>query len=303
MRYTNLDMDALRSFAMGMDGGSFARAAEHLGRSTSAISAQLKKLEDQSGTALVRRSGRRLVLTESGETLLSYARRLLILNDEAVGALQGHELEGWVRMGLQEDFGEVMLPQVLGRFKRAHPKVRIECRIDRRSELVSRVDSGKLDLALTWDDGSRPSAERIAVVPLCWLGPVGASVWRPEDDEPLPLATLEAPCLLRAIACAELDRQGIAWRVALVSPSLAGLWAAVGAGLGVALRTPIGLPSAIEALDPSSNGLPDLPSLPLVLHRGETSALSLADHLATIIRQALREALPKGWQSEAPSGS
>ncbi|MET0257255.1 MAG: LysR substrate-binding domain-containing protein [Methylobacterium sp.] len=303
MRYTQLDMDALRGFAAGIDAGSFAKAAERLGRSTSAISAQLKKLEDQAGTALVRRSGRGLALTESGETLLSYARKLLSLNDEAVGALHGHELEGWVRLGLQEDFGEMLLPQVLGRFKRAHPKVRIECRIDRRSELVDRIESGQLDLALTWDDGSHPSAERIAMIPLCWLGPVGASIWRPDDNEPLPLATLEAPCLLRTIACAELDRRGIAWRVALVSPSLAGIWAAVSAGLGVALRTPINCHPAIEALDPASHGLPVLPSLSLVLHRRETHAQPLADHLTVLMRQTLRETLPKGWLSDAGGAS
>ena len=200
MRFTNLDMDALRSFAVGMEAGSFARAAGYLGRSTSAVSAQLKKLEEQSGTALVRRSGRGLVLTDSGETLLSYARKLLSLNDEAVVALRGHALEGWIRLGLQEDFGEVVLPQVLGRFKRAHPKVRIECRIDRRNELVRRVDGGHLDLALVWEDGSCPSAERIATIPLCWIGPVGEPVWRPEDVDPLALAALEAPCLLRTIA-------------------------------------------------------------------------------------------------------
>lgn len=299
MRHTNLDMDALRSFAAGIEAGSFAKAAEHLGRSTSAVSAQLKKLEDQAGTALVRRSGRGVTLTESGETLLSYARKLLGLNDEAVGALQRHELEGWVRLGLQEDFGEGLLPQVLGRFKRAHPKVRIECRIDRRSELVGRVENGQLDLALAWDDGSHPAAERIATIPLCWLGPVGTSVWRPEDGEPLPLATLEAPCLLRAIACAELDRQGIAWRVALVSPSLAGLWAAVSAGLGVALRTPVNCPPAIEALDPASHGLPVLPSLSLALHRREAHAQPLADYLTALMRQTLRETLPREWLSDA----
>lgn len=295
MRNTNLDMDALRSFAAGIEAGSFARAAERLGRSTSAISAQLKKLEDQAGTALVRRSGRGLVLTEGGETLLSYARKLLDLNDEAVGALCGHEMEGWVRLGLQEDFGEVILPQVLGRFKRAHPKVRIECRIDRRSELAGRVDRDQLDLALMWDNTSYPSAERVATIPLCWLGPVGEPIWSPEGGEPLPLATLDAPCLLRTIACAELDRRGIAWRVAVVSPSLAGLWAAVSAGLGIAVRTEIGCPKAIKALDAGPNGLPHLPSLSLVLYRHKFHQHPLVDHLTAIISQSLRETLPNGW--------
>ncbi|BAI76633.1 HTH-type transcriptional regulator (plasmid) [Azospirillum sp. B510] len=296
MRLTNLDMDALRSFVAGIDAGSFAQAADRLGRSTSAVSAQLKKLEDQTGTALVRKSGRGLALTDGGEVLLSYARRLLTLNDEAMSAVRGVELEGWIRLGIQEDFGETMLPQVLGRFARAHSKVRIEGRIARNSELTEKIASGRLDLALAWDDGTAAAAERIASLPLCWLGTVAEEpIWRADGTEPLPLAALEAPCLLRTIACDHLDRQGIAWRIAFVSPSLGGLWAATAAGLGIALRTPVGRPPAVRVLDPVTRGLPQLPSLGLRLLRSGKRPNPVADHLAAIIRQSLRETLPMDW--------
>jgi len=298
MRLTNLDLDALRSFVTGMDAGSFARAAERLGRSTSAVSAQLKKLEEQAGVALVRKSGRGLTLTDGGEALLSYARRLLNLNDEAVSAVRGVELEGWIRLGLQEDFGETVLPQVLGRFARAHPKVRIEGRIARNNELTDKVASGHLDLALTWDDGASGSAvERIAMLPLCWLGTSeGETEWRVDGGEALPLAALEAPCLLRTIACEHLDRQGIAWRVAFVSPSLGGLWAATAAGLGIALRTQVGRPKGVRVLAPAAHGLPELPALGLMLHHPDKGIRSpIGEHLAAIIRQALRETLPNEW--------
>lgn len=206
MRLTNLDMDALRSFVTGIEAGSFAQAADQLGRSTSAISAQLKKLEEQAGTGLVRRSGRGLVLTDGGEVLLSYAKRLLDLNDEAVSAIQGPNLEGWVRLGIQEDFGETVLPQVLGRFARAHPKVRIEGRISRNSELREKIATGHLDLALAWDDGTVTEAERIAALPLCWLGPAEErNLWQSTGSEPLPLVALEAPCVLRTLACSHLS--------------------------------------------------------------------------------------------------
>ncbi|WP_429809823.1 LysR substrate-binding domain-containing protein [Ensifer sp. B1-9] len=305
MRFTNLDMDALRSFVIGMEAGSFARAADRLGRSTSAVSAQLKKLEEQAGVALVRKSGRGLTLTDGGEALLSYARRLLDLNDEAVSAVRGVELEGWIRLGLQEDFGETVLPQVLGRFARAHPKVRIEGRIARNGELVDRIASGHLDLALAWDDGTAAvTAERIAALPLCWLDAAeGGPGWRADSGEPLPLAVLEAPCLLRTIACEHLDRQGLAWRVAFVSPSLGGLWAATAAGLGIALRTPIGRPRSVRLLEPDSHGLPELPSLGLVLHRADKDIGPTGAHLAGIIMQALRETLPSEWLSRpVPDG-
>jgi len=297
MRVTNLDMDALRSFVTGMEVGSFARAADRLGRSTSAVSAHLKKLEDQAGVTLLRKSGRGLALTDGGEALLSYARRLLSLNDEAVSAVRGVELEGWTRLGLQEDFGETVLPQVLGRFARAHPKVRIEGRIARNSDLKDKIASGHLDLALAWDDGSAgATAERIARVPLCWLASVdGAPAWREDSGDPLPLAALEAPCLLRTIACEHLDRQGLAWRLAFVSPSLGGLWAATAAGLGIAVRTPIGRPSSVRVLAPRDHGLPELPSLGLVLYRANKDIGPTGEHLIAIIKQALREKLAQDW--------
>lgn len=300
MRLTNLDMDALRSFVTGIDAGSFAQAADRLGRSTSAISAQLKKLEEQTGTALVRRSGRGLALTDGGEALLSYARRILSLNDEAVSAVQIPELEGWVRLGIQEDFGETLLPQVLGRFARAHPKVRIEGRIGRNTELKEKIASGHLDLALAWNDDTASDAETIASLPLCWLGPAEADpLWQAAEGEPLPLAVLEAPCLLRTLACSHLDRAGIAWRIAFVSPSLAGLWAATSAGLGVALRTPFGRPPSVQVLDANDHNLPTLPSLGLSLLGTGKPDHQISTHLAAIIRQALRDSLPEAWVLEA----
>src|SRR5882757_7386275 len=195
------DLDVLRSFVAGIELGSFAKAAGRVGRSTSAASAQLKKLEEQAGTPIFRKAGRGLALTEAGETMLAYARRLLDLNDEAATAVHGVELEGWVRLGLQEDFGETLLPAVLGRFARAHPRLRIEARIARNAELIERVVSGRLDLALAWSDGTlTPHCQPVAEVPMCWVGPAGeADVTRPAG-EPLALAALEAPCLLRRAA-------------------------------------------------------------------------------------------------------
>ncbi|OCW55515.1 LysR substrate-binding domain-containing protein [Hoeflea olei] len=296
MRLTNLDMDALRSFVAGIEAGSFAQAADRLGRSTSAVSAQLKKLEDQTGAKLVQRSGRGLVLTEGGEVFLSYARRLLNLNDEAVSAIREPELEGWVRLGIQEDFGESVLPQVLGRFARAHPKVRIEGRIGRNVELREKIALGHLDLALAWDDGTATDAERIAALPLCWLGSTEEPLsWQVHAGEPLPLAALEAPCLLRTLACNQLDRAGIAWRIAFVSPSLAGLWAATAAGLGIALRTPFGAPASVGVLDAAEHHLPHLPSLGLTLLGADKPQTPISAHLATIIRQALQDRLPEAW--------
>ncbi|MBY5342475.1 LysR family transcriptional regulator [Rhizobium leguminosarum bv. viciae] len=293
MRRTIFDLDVLRTFSTGMELGNFAKAAERLGRSTSAVSAQLKKLEEQAGTPIFRKAGRGLALTDAGETMLGYARRLLELNDEAAAAVNSVELEGWVRLGLQEDFGETLLPDVLGRFARAHPKVRIEARVVRNAELLERVTSGKLDLALAWSDGTLTAhCERIGEVPMRWIGPSkGQPAWHAASGESMPLASLEAPCLLRSAATKALDEAGISWRLAFVSPSLGGLWAATAAGLGLTIRTPIGLPAKVRPLAPETIGLPDLPKLGLVLHRAEAEPQPAAARLAELVLQSVQGAL------------
>lgn len=285
----NFDIDTLRSFATGIELGSFAQAAERLNRSTSAVSAQLKKLEQQAGTPLLRKAGRGMALTEAGEAMLGYARRLLELNDEAAAAIRGVELTGRVRLGMQEDFGEHLLPAVLGRYARTHPKLRIEARIARNAELLDGVNKGKLDLALAWETGvGSPHAERVGRWPMRWIVATDAPVAKPRQrGEPLPLAVLEAPCLLRSAAIEALDRAGIPWRVAFSSASLAGTWAAVSAGLGVSVRTPLGLPDNVRALTAKQAGLPALPMLGLALHRTEAKPSSAVTQLASIIMREL----------------
>jgi DNA-binding transcriptional LysR family regulator len=296
MRRTIFDLDVLRTFTTGVDLGSFAKAADRLGRSTSAVSAQLKKLEQQAGTPIFQKSGRGLALTDAGETMLAYARRLLDLNDEAASAIHGIELEGWVRLGLQEDFGETLLPNILGQFARAHPKVRIEARVARNAELLERVASGRLDLALAWNNSAPLSnSERVMEVPMCWVGSINPDMaWQKSGNEPLPLAALEAPCLLRTAAINALDRAGIAWRLAFISPSLGGLWAATAAGLGLTIRTPIGLPGTVQAIPPGANGLPLLPNLGLDLYRADAEPSPVTARLASIILQALHESVRVG---------
>ncbi|WP_428643787.1 LysR family transcriptional regulator [Roseibium sp.] len=297
MRLTNFDMDALRTFATGIDLGSFTRAAARLGRSTSAVSAQLKKLEDQAGARLVEKVGRGLVPTPNGELLLSYARRILALNDEAVEALRGADLHGWVRLGLQEDFGAALLPRVLGRFARSHPKVQIEGRIGRNSELISKISSGELDLAIAWaGDEILPFARHVADVPMCWLGADNGETFAAVagSGDTVALAALEAPCLFRTIACDSLDRQGRSWRLSFASPGLAGLGAAVSAGLGITVRTPIGLPAGVKVLEAEAHGLPVLPGIGLQLLRGSENIGRTGEYLASILLEALQEILPAG---------
>ncbi|MDH0421981.1 MULTISPECIES: LysR substrate-binding domain-containing protein [Delftia] len=296
------DLDVLRTFCTGVELGSFARAADKLGRSSSAVSAQLKKLESQCGTPLLRKSGRGLVLTEAGETLRGYALRLLELNDRAVAAVRGSELRGLVRLGLQEDLGESVLPHVLGQFARAHPHVRIEASVARSDELRERIALGQFDLALLWDAGVNHACvhgEHIMRLPLQWIGPAsmdaadaGWARWRSgaaQEDDVLPLAMLDAPCPLRDIVTAALDKKGMAWRHAFNSASLSAVWAATAAGLGLSVRTPFGLPAHVKPLDAQALGLPALPSMDLILGRATLDAPAPVDRLASILVDAVRE--------------
>ena len=289
MRRIVFDLEVLRSFATGIELGSFAKAADRLGRSTSAVSAQLKKLEDQVGQPILRKAGRGMVLTAVGEAVLGYARRLLELNDEAAVAVRGIDLEGRVRLGVQQDFGEHVLIDILSRFARAHPKIRIEAKIARNSKLLDQVSAGQLDLAIAWDTGvSTAHFQELGKLPMRWIGPAGnLPITLPSKKEPLPLVMLDAPCMMRSTATTLLDQAGISWRIAFTSPSLSGVWAAVAAGLGVTVRTEIGLPTNSRVLDSSVIALPSLPMLGLTLHRAEAKLDAVTQRLWDIILDTL----------------
>ena len=287
---TNLDLSALRTFLAGIEHGSFAQASARVGRSQSAVSAQLQKLEELVGRPLLHKQGRGLVPTEAGDIMLSYARRLLDLNDEAVYAVRGMEFEGPVRLGLPQDFAEHWLPGVLGRFARQHPRVRVEVLVERGSELLNRVETGKLDLALTWGSPDGAHTEHLAELPICWIGPANGD-WPVRSDEPLPIVAFEQPCSFRAAGISALDAKGIAWRLTFSSPSLTSLWAAVTAGLGVTMRTRVGLPDGVRALRPAEGGLPLLPRIVLALHASETTPTPAAASLMNILRNRLNESL------------
>lgn len=264
MNLPNLDMDVLRTLAMAMELGGFARAAERLGRTQSAVSLQMRRLEDQLGQKLFRKQGRTVALTDAGDTVLGYARRILELNDEAVAAVRGAAIAGSVRLGVHQDFAEAWLPAVLTQFVRAHPAVHIAAQVERNAVLVDRLAHGELDLALVFGQSSPYGpglvAHPVGEVPMAWIAARG---YAPPAGVPLPLVMFEPPCVFREASLAALERARVPWRIALTSPSLAGLWAAAGAGLGVTARTRIGLP---PGLAPITTGLPALPRVALTLH-------------------------------------
>lgn len=290
---TNLDLDLLRTLATGMELGSFARAATRLGRTQSAISLQLRRLEDQVGRKLVRRQGRNLALTPAGETMLGYAHRLLALNDEALSSVTGAAVAGTVRLGLGQDFAETWLPRALAKFATDYPDVRLDLRIDRSAHVIEGVMRGRLDLGLAFTDA--PSdAHTIAALRPHWIGRRDIRWGR---SAPLPLVLFEPPCLFNRAGTSALDQAGISWRIAVTSPSLAGLWAAVDAGLGVTVRTAASMPAHLKGIGRVA-ALPILPAVRLALFTGhdEPSATTV------VLKEILHDVLRKGLRARRGAG-
>lgn len=282
------DLDALRSFVTGIECGSFAQAASRLCRSTSAVSAQLKKLEQQCGTDLVVKRGRHLTLTPNGEIIMGYARRLLALNDQAQQALHGEILQGEIRIGMQEDFGESLMPGILGEFKRHHPEMRMIARVDRNRGLLNALNDNMLDMALLWQSESvQREGKPIGQCRLEWIThPQMDIATLLAEGKPLPLVMLESPCLMRSRAIDCLDRANIAWQVVFISHSLSGIWAAVQAGLGITVRTRIGMPGNLRVV---GSLLPSPGNLGISLEQGQGN--EVIHGARALLRRLMEDAL------------
>lgn len=274
------DLELLRSFVSVVDAGGFTRAGERVHRTQSTVSQQIKRLEEDVGQPLLNRSGRDVTPTEAGERLLSYARRLLSLAEEArdVMARPGHQ--GAVRLGIPEDFAAYRLTRLLAAFSRSHPALRLDVRADQSLYLKRDLDRGEIDLALL----KRAAGEKggIAVWPerVYWVTskahPIAA------DIASVPLIGFPAGCLYRSRAIHAIESAGRAWHMAYTSSSLAGIQAAVAAGLGLTILSEIAIQSDHRVLTARDGFAPiDKTEVALVASPEANSAtLRLADRLA-----------------------
>lgn len=251
----NLPTDLLRSFAAIVDAGSMLRATERVFVTQSALSLQMKRLEELVQTSLFQREGRRLALTPAGQSMLTHVREILDANDRAVLALSGDVLVGPARIGFVQDFAETLLSGVLARFTQLNPETQVQVRVGGSAELLDLMQSGQLDVLLCMSSQDDPAA--VCTAPMMWLGNDVLS-----RQEVIPLAVLERPCRFRDAALAALDQAGRPYRIVMETPSLAALRAAVESGLGLTCRTTHFMDTAI-----SSNGfLPPLPHVAYVRH-------------------------------------
>lgn len=250
-----IDSDLLRTFVTVVELRSLSRAAERLLRNQSTISVQLKRLEEVVGAVLLDRSPRGVRLTHDGEVLLTYAHRILALNDELVARVREPQLVGHVRLGTPEDFATSYLPGVLADFAQSYPLVTLEVTCDLTRHLHERFHAGEFDIVLIKREPQARSRGGVRVwrEPLVW---VAAQGFTPPRKEALPLVVSPEPCVYRKRATEALDRARRPWRVSYTCASLAGTQAAVRAGLGLTVlpkdMTPDGL-VIMEAV-----GLPNL---------------------------------------------
>jgi DNA-binding transcriptional LysR family regulator len=288
MRLKTLDLDTLRTLIVATDLSGFAEAANRLGRTPSAVSLQMKRLQEAVGSPLFRKVGRGLALTNHGEIALGYARRMLALNDELLHTIRGASLTGSVRLGFTQDFAESLLPEVLSTFSRLYPLVLIEVRIEGNAALVGAIKQGDLDVALAIGHEDRPTAQVIGQLDLAWIA--GRS-FTMRADRPLPLVMLGPQCAFRRAATSALEHVGREFRVAATSPSLAGLWASAIGGLGVTARSAIGVPAALQS-NRRLFDLPALPSFPITLHTASSKPTACVDRLRTIVSDVFEKTLP-----------
>jgi DNA-binding transcriptional LysR family regulator len=228
-----LDLELLRSFVSVVDAGGFTRAGERVHRTQSTVSQQIKRLEDDIGRPLLNRSGKQVVPTEDGERLLSYARRLLSLAEEARDVLARPTNEGAVRLGIPEDFAAYRLTKLLASCSRSRPGLRLDVRADQSVYLRRDLERGELDLALL----KRNAGEKggIAVWPerVHWVTSKAHPVT--QKFESVPLIFFPAGCLYRTRAIHAIESAGRSWHMAYTSSSLSGIQAAVAAGLGLSI--------------------------------------------------------------------
>ncbi|HEY0269947.1 MAG TPA: LysR substrate-binding domain-containing protein [Sphingomonas sp.] len=274
----NLPTNLLRSFVAIVDAGSMLNAAEQVFVTQSALSLQIKRLEELVQQTLFAREGRRLALTPAGQVLLDYARRVLSLHDEAVAAVSSGQFSGPVRIGMVQDFAETLLSGLLARFSELHPDAQIYARVAGTAELLASLDRGQLDIVIGYAAAEDPHALKHAA--MLWYGREDLA-----DRTVVPLAVLEEPCRFREAAIAGLDAIGRPWRIAIETPNLSTLRAAVVAGLGLTCRTPQFLPASASL---SLAALPALPEVAYIVRtRGEQS--EAADRLLDLATEVVRD--------------
>lgn len=287
-----LDPDLLQAFVAVAEQRSFTRAASSLNRTQSAVSMQIKRLEDRLGAVLFERNRTRVSLSDAGESLIGYARRILALNEEAVDRLQAHAVEGRVRLGVMDDYGACVLPPLLARFSHGHPHVHVEMETGLTAAMVDRVGEA-FDLCIAMHPAGDGGGEFLRREQAVWAAGDMKAV---ERCGVLPVALYPQGCLFRKWAMEALDAAGRPWRLAFVSHSLAAVEAIAAQGLAVTVVKAGTFPGSLRPLG-EADGMPPLPSAEIRLHRAANlpkAAAVLGDYLSAALGRTAAPYPPGG---------
>ena len=277
----NLDLTALRSFATVAETGGVTRAAVQLNLTQSAVSMQLKRLEESLGLSLIDRSARTIALTAQGEQLLGYARRLLALNDEAWGRMTNPAFEGELSLGVPQDIMHPYIPRVLRAFSQEYPRVKVMLFSDLTIDLRHRFARGEIDVILTTEDAVGPGGEMLSRQPLVWAGAQGGQAWR---SRPLRFGST-ARCIFRRPAIEALERARIPWELAVDSVTCSAVEVSVIADLAIFAQLASTIPNRCEEIR-HGGALPELPDYMINMYVCDGPRGELAGRLAYFIRQA-----------------
>ncbi|HUF44699.1 MAG TPA: LysR substrate-binding domain-containing protein [Aestuariivirgaceae bacterium] len=281
---SRLDSELLRSFLAIARSGSITRAAQILNRTQSAVSVQIKRLESKLGEELFERQARGVKLTPAGERLLGKASQILALLDTLAMEFRSGAVEGPVAVGIPEEYGGTKLPAILGEFARAHPAAQVSVQCGFSTGFHAAVAQGELDLAVYLNSPQDTAGEFLMAEETVWAASRGLPV---SPDTTLPLVLFDRSCWWRDAAIAALEQAGRSYRIAFTSESVAGVRAAVAAGLGVAVLARGSLGPEMRALTPA-DGLPALAPSRLVLLTGPRAAAPPVAAMATAIRASFR---------------
>ncbi len=278
-----LDIDQLRTFIAIAETGSFTKAAEVVNKTQSAVSMQMKRLEERIERPIFARDGRASKLTEDGTRLLDYARRLVKLNVETISAFSDAALSGRVRLGVPDDYADRYLPEIMARFSRAYPSVELTVLCEPSVDLLERIDANEIDLAIVTNCESKRTAETFRRERLLWVTSNRHSTYL---EERVPLALGRPSCSWRRTAVERLESVGRPYRVLYSSSNAGAVAAAVLAGLAVSVLPESGLRHGMRVLT-AAEGFPELPTCRVGLVRNAHDSSALADALAEHIVSSL----------------
>ena len=278
-----LDLDQVQTFLAIADSGSFTRAAEEVHRTQSAVSMQMRRLEERVGKPLFAKDGRTNRLTEDGERLLAYARRLMRLNRETLAAFDDSSLEGQIRIGTPDDYADRFLPEIMGRFVRTNPRVELSVICEPTANLADLIRRGQLDIALVTQCDDARVSEIVRREPLLWVTSASHAV---HEEAVLPLAVGRPSCAWRRAATEVLAGQGREYRILFTSWSAQVVIAAVLGGLAVSVLPECALRPGMRVLGEAEGFVP-LPDVQIGIMRGHTTRPEIVDAIARHIAESL----------------